>query len=133
MNTRWRQISRLITDKYDRWEYIGYSMVSDDKCPCCGGRVIHRSWHEEMGCVETDDRCLSCEYQRNWSYGHTSLQVGGWDGGYPYSTSDSDIEEIEKEFSRQIRLERSRRKDHRCKYYRRLSARRNRSHDRNHR
>lgn len=123
MNTRWRQISRLIKDKYDRWEYIGENEANDNRCPCCGAKLRERSWHEELGCVETDSRCRECNYLRSWSYGYTTLQVGEWDGEYPHSTPDYQVEEIEAEFSRQIGIERLRRRSQIRKYYRKLARR----------
>lgn len=123
MNTRWRQISKFITDTYERWEYIGENEVSDNNCPCCGAKIREQNWSGELGYVETDRRCRECNYLRNWSYGYTSLQVGEWDGEYPHSTPDIQVEEIEAEFSRQIVIERVRRKEQIRKYYRKLKRR----------
>lgn len=121
MNTRWRQMKRYVSD--EDFYYIKQYNDPDPVCPCCGGKLIYQRWYEEMGCVETDEKCQACDYHRNWSYGHTSLEVGKWDGGYPYSAPDFQVEEIEAEFGRQISLERLRRKSQIKKYYRKLARR----------
>lgn len=123
MNTRWRQMKRYVSD--EEFYYIKQYNEPDPVCPCCGGRLINQSWSEELGCVETDEKCQTCDYQRNWSYGYTSLQVGEWDGEYPHSTPDYQVEEIQAEFSRQIVKERVSRKERRRNYYRRLARRGN--------
>jgi hypothetical protein len=121
MNTRWRQMKRFVSN--EDFYYIKQYNEPDPICPCCGGKLINQSWSEEFGCVETDEKCRTCDYQRNWSYGETSLIVGKWDAVYPNRTTYPEVVEIEKEFSRQISLERIHRKDQRRKYYHRLARR----------
>ena len=121
MNVRLRQLKKVMDPK-DFW-WLCDEYVRGECCPLCGRELRFRSWSEDgpagYGCVETDERCRHCEYSRNWSYGHTSLVVGDWSGGYPYRSDQAEIKRIEAEFSRQITLFKARRKADRKKYYRR--------------
>lgn len=124
MNVRLRQLKKVMAPE-DFWE-IREEYVRGECCPLCGRELRKRSWSEDgpggYGCVETDERCRYCDYSRNWSYGHTSLVVGGWSDGYPYSADNKVVERIEAEFNSQIALLRRRRNVARRKYYRRKSG-----------
>lgn len=121
MNLRLRQMKKVMKPE-DFWE-IEDEYTRGECCPLCSRELLKRRWSEDgpggYGCVETDERCRYCDYSRNWSYGHTSLVVGEWGGGYPHRTDGIEVERIEADFARQINLFLSRRKAARQKYYRR--------------
>jgi hypothetical protein len=87
-------------------------------CPVCGGKVRYQDWSEEFSCVETIEDCRDCNYSHSWAYGRTDLLVGEWSARYNTSIPYKEIEQIDREFSKQIVLERNRRKIEIRKYYR---------------
>jgi len=117
MNNRWRQLAKYL-DKKERWEFEYDNKRKPQKCPCCGSRLRIDYWNDERSCVETVEMCRYCGYENNWSYGYTTLSVGRkWREEYSYSTSEADVERIQKEFSRQINLLRTRYKHARLQMY----------------
>lgn len=108
-NNRWRQVAKHIEDKHDRWEYEGVNAYKPRTCPCCDSRLITTSWYDDVGCVETLERCR-CGYEEHWSYGRTDLSVGKWSEQYQYNTPEYEVMKIRNEFARQIKRFRMRRK-----------------------
>ena len=43
-------------------------------CPFCGEPLKHRTWSDERGIVETDDKC-QCGYRRNLSFGYETIEL----------------------------------------------------------